>query len=133
MHLTAGYPDSLYSIGNGNARMSICCRIYYNPVYSSVCALNLIDDCSLVVRLKALTLYPLVSAALGPRQLDFKLSFTYTKEEILTLFRLICAGRLDTSLYTLKTAPLSDVKAQLEGLASGEIQVARVLLMPNEG
>lgn len=77
--------------------------------------------------------YPLVSAALGPRQLDFKLSFTYTKEEILTLFRLICAGRLDTSLYTLKTAPLSDVKAQLEGLASGEIQVARVLLMPNEG
>lgn len=77
--------------------------------------------------------YPLVSAALGPRQLDFKLSFTYTKEEILTLFRLICAGRLDTSLYTLKTAPLLDVKAQLEGLASGETQVARVLLMPNEG
>lgn len=77
--------------------------------------------------------YPLVSAALGPRQLDFKLSFTYTKEEILTLFRLICAGRLDTSLYTLKTAPLADVEAQLKGLASGEIQVARVLLMPNEG
>ncbi len=76
--------------------------------------------------------YPLVSAALGPRQLDFKLSFTYTKEEILTLFRLICAGRLDTSLYTVKTAPLTDVKAQLEGLASGEIQVARVLLMPND-
>ena len=76
--------------------------------------------------------FPLVSAAFGPRQLDFKLSFTYTKEEILTLFRLVCAGRLDTSIYTLKTAPLMDVKAQLEGLAAGEIQVARVLLIPNQ-
>lgn len=75
--------------------------------------------------------YPLVSAALGPRQLDFKLSFTYTKEEIHTLFELISAGRIDTSVYTLQKAPLSSVKEQLEGLANRKIRVARVLLTPN--
>lgn len=76
--------------------------------------------------------FPLVSAALGPRQLDFKLTFTYTKEEIHTLFNLIKLGRIDTSVYTTQKAPLRQAKEMLEGLASGQIQVARVLLTPNE-
>lgn len=76
--------------------------------------------------------FPLVSAVLGPKQLNFMLSFTYTKEEILTLFRLIGSGRIDTSLYTIQTAPLSAAKEQLEGLASGSIRAARVLLTPND-
>lgn len=76
--------------------------------------------------------FPLVSAALGPRQLDFKLSFTYTREEILTLFRLIGSGKLDTAVYTIETAPLEEAERKLQQLASGELQVARVLLMPNK-
>ena len=75
--------------------------------------------------------YPLVSAALGPKQLDFKLSFTYTKEEIHTLFALIREGRIDTSIYSIEKAPLEQVEEKLKGLASGEITSARVLLMPN--
>lgn len=76
--------------------------------------------------------FPLISAALGPKQLDFKLTFTYTKEEIHTLFELIKLGRIDTSVYTTQTAPLSQVKEKLEELASGELTVARVLLTPND-
>lgn len=75
--------------------------------------------------------FPLVSAALGPRQLDFKLSFTYTKEEVHTLFRLIGANKLDTSVYSIFTAPLQDAEKMLQKLSNGELQVARVLLMPN--
>ena len=75
--------------------------------------------------------YPLASAALGPRQLDFKLSFTYTKEEIHTLFALIGEGKIDTSVYTIEKAALEQAEEKLKALASGEIQCARVLLMPN--
>lgn len=76
--------------------------------------------------------FPLVSAALGPKQLDFKLTFTYTKEEIHTLFDLIELGRMNTSVYTTQTAPLTCVKEKLQELASGKLTVARVLLTPNE-
>jgi len=75
--------------------------------------------------------YELVSAALGPRELDFKLSFTYTKEEIIKLFDMISTGKFKTDVYTIQTAPLSDVIEKMEQLASGELDVARVLLMPN--
>ena len=75
--------------------------------------------------------FPLISAALGPKQLDFKLTFTYTKEEIHTLFDLIELGRIDTAVYTIQKAPLIQAEEMLKGLASGDIQVARVLLMPN--
>lgn len=75
--------------------------------------------------------YQLITAALGPRQLDFKLTFTYTKEEIGMLFTLIEKGMLDTSVYTLQTAPLDDAEKMLDALSAGELQVARVLLMPN--
>lgn len=74
--------------------------------------------------------FPLVSAALGPRQLDFKLSFTYTKEEIHTLFELIKFGRIDTSVYTIQKAPLDNAKEKLEELSSGKLDVTRVLLVP---
>lgn len=76
--------------------------------------------------------FPLISAALGPKQLDFKLTFTYTKEEIHTLFELIKMGRIDFSVYTIKTAPLTAVQETLEALASGKLNVARVLLTPND-
>jgi len=74
--------------------------------------------------------YPLLTGALGPRQIDMKFSFTYTKEEILKLFDLIKCGRLDVSPYTRVEAPLAEAEAMLEKLAAGKINVARVLLMP---
>lgn len=74
--------------------------------------------------------YGLVSAALGPRELDLKFSFTYTKEEIRTLFELIAMGRWSTDVYTIEKAPLSEAVAAVERLAAGELDVARVLLMP---
>ena len=76
--------------------------------------------------------FSLISAALGPKQLDFKLTFTYTREEIHTLFELIKLGKIDTSVYTTQTAPLAQVKEMLEALASGKLNVARVLLTPND-
>lgn len=75
--------------------------------------------------------FQLVTGALGPRQLDLKLSFTYTKEEIHMLFSLLKIGKLSTVPYTLMKAPLDQAEAMLEQLASGKIQVARVLLQPN--
>jgi 2-desacetyl-2-hydroxyethyl bacteriochlorophyllide A dehydrogenase len=75
--------------------------------------------------------YQLVTAALGMRQLDLKFSFTYTKEEIITLFGLLQSGKLDTAPYTIVKAPLEDAPAKLEELATGKLEVARVLLMPN--
>lgn len=76
--------------------------------------------------------FSLISADLGPRQLDFKLTFTYTKEEIHTLFELIGVGKIDTSVYTIQKAPLGQAEEMLKGLAAGGIQAARVLLTPNE-
>lgn len=75
--------------------------------------------------------YQLVTAAMGPRQYDLKFTFTYTKEEITMLFKLISLGKLDTREYSLLKAPLDDAVKKLEELAAGELEVARVLLMPN--
>ena len=76
--------------------------------------------------------FPLISAALGPKQLDFKLTFTYTKEEIHTMFELMKAGRIDFDIYTTEKAPLIQAQEKLEALASSKLNVARVLLMPNQ-
>lgn len=75
--------------------------------------------------------YPLVTAALGHRQLDLKFTFVYTKEEITMLFNLIRLGKLDTKAYSILKAPLEDAVNKLEALATGKLEVARVLLMPN--
>lgn len=74
--------------------------------------------------------YQLVTAALGHHQYDLKFSFTYTKEEITMLFDLIGKGKLSTAPYSIVKAPLADAITQLENLASGKLEVARVLLMP---
>ena len=76
--------------------------------------------------------YELVTAALGPKEYDLKFSFTYTKEEIHTLFELIDEGKLATDIYSLEKAPLSEAIDKIEALARGEISAARVLLMPGE-
>lgn len=76
--------------------------------------------------------FELVTAALGPFEYDLKFSFTYTKDEIAMLFDLIQMGKLDTSIYSIEKAPLADAIKKVEQLASGELEVARVLLMPNE-
>jgi len=75
--------------------------------------------------------YQLVTAALGHHQYDLNFSFTYTKEEIMMLFKLISIGKLDTTPYSLLKAPLDDAINKLEELANGKLEVARVLLMPN--
>jgi threonine dehydrogenase-like Zn-dependent dehydrogenase len=75
--------------------------------------------------------YQLVTAAMGPHQYDLKFSFTYTKEEITMLFKLISLGKLNTKAYSLLKAPLDDAINKLEELATGKLEVARVLLMPN--
>jgi threonine dehydrogenase-like Zn-dependent dehydrogenase len=75
--------------------------------------------------------YELVTAAVGCRQIDMNFSFVYTKEEILMLFDLIGKGRIDTKPYSLFKAPLDDAIKMLDALADGEIEYARVLLMPH--
>lgn len=74
--------------------------------------------------------YELVSAALGPRELDLKFTFTYTKEEIHTLFELIVMGKWSTEVYTIQKAPLSEAIEKMEQLSAGKLTAARVLLMP---
>lgn len=76
--------------------------------------------------------FEMITAALGPMEYDLKFSFTYTKEEIHMLFDLIAQKKLDTSIYSIEKAPLSDVIEKIEQLSSGELEVARVLLMPNQ-
>jgi threonine dehydrogenase-like Zn-dependent dehydrogenase len=75
--------------------------------------------------------YPLVTAAVGNRQIDLKFSFVYTREEILMLFELIGKGAIDTKPYSLFKAPLDDAVKMLDDLADGKIEYARVLLMPH--
>lgn len=75
--------------------------------------------------------YQLVTAALGPHQYDLKFSFTYTKEEITMLFDMIQSEKFDLSVFTILKAPLTDAVMMLDKLAAGELDVARVLLMPN--
>lgn len=74
--------------------------------------------------------YEMITAALGPMEYDLKFSFTYTKEEIHTLFELIALGKLKTEVYSIEKAPLSDAITKVEQLAAGELDVARVLLTP---
>ncbi len=75
--------------------------------------------------------YEMVTAALGPMEYDFKFSFTYTKEEIYTLFELISMGKFSTDLYTLQKVQLEEAEHKIIQLSRGELDVARVLLMPN--
>lgn len=74
--------------------------------------------------------YELVSAALGPRELDFKLSFTYTKEEIHQLFEMIVSGKFKTDMFEVMKAPLEDAEKMIIAQTEGQIDVARVLLVP---
>lgn len=75
--------------------------------------------------------WELVSAALGIFQYDLKFTFTYTKEEVKMLFDLIGNKKISTEPYTIEKAPLDDAIKKLDALASGELEVARVLLMPH--
>lgn len=75
--------------------------------------------------------YQMVTAALGHRQLDLKFTFIYSKEEITMLFNLIRLGKIDTKPYSILKAPLEDAVNKLEAIATGKLEVARVLLMPN--
>lgn len=76
--------------------------------------------------------YSMVTSALGPHQYDFKFTFTYTKEEIAMLFDLMHSGKLNVSYYTRVKAPLEDAINKLEELSAGKLDVARVLLTPND-
>ena len=55
----------------------------------------------------------------------------YAQITVITLFALIGEGKIDTSVYTIEKAALEQAEEKLKALASGEIQCARVLLMPN--
>ena len=46
------------------------------------------------------------------------------------LFQLIASGKWKTDVYTIEKAPLKEAIAKMEELSSGELDVARVLLMP---
>ncbi len=76
--------------------------------------------------------YELVTAALGPMEYDLKFSFTYTKKEIHMLFDLITQGKFSTELYTVKKVPLEEAEKRIIQLSKGELDVARVLLVPGE-
>lgn len=75
--------------------------------------------------------YQLVTAALGPRQYDFKFTFTYTKEEMTMLFDMIRTGKYNLEAYTLLKTPLENAVEMLDKLAAKELDAARVLLMPD--
>lgn len=74
--------------------------------------------------------YPMVTAALGPMEYDFKLSFTYTKEEIYQLFDMICSGKFKTDMFEVLKAPLEDAEKMIIAQTEGSVDVARVLLEP---
>ena len=74
--------------------------------------------------------YEFVSAALGPMEYDFKLSFTYTREEIHQLFEMIVSGKFKTDMYEILKAPLEDAEKMILAQTNGDINVARVLLEP---
>lgn len=76
--------------------------------------------------------YELVTAALSPTEIDLKFSFTYTKEEIYMLFQLISAGKFPTDFYSIEKAKLEDAEKKIIQLSRGELDVARVLLTPND-
>lgn len=75
--------------------------------------------------------YELVTAALGPMEYDLKFSFTYTKEEIHMLFELITMGKFRTDLYSIEKVELEEAEKKMIQMSRGELDVARVLLMPN--
>ncbi len=75
--------------------------------------------------------FSLVTADIGIRQIEFKATFVYTKEEITMLFDLISMGKFDLKPYKILKAPLSDAIHKLEELSTGKLDVTRVLLMPN--
>lgn len=75
--------------------------------------------------------YPMISARLGPKEYDFKFSFTYTREEIFSLFAMIANHKFDTSMFTMQEALLEEAEEKIKLLYSGQLNVARVLLMPN--
>lgn len=76
--------------------------------------------------------YELITAALSPTEIDMKFSFTYTKEEIYMLFQLISAGKFPTEFYSIEKAKLEDTEKKIIQLSRGELNVARVLLAPND-
>lgn len=75
--------------------------------------------------------YELVTAAMSPMEYDLKFSFTYTKEEIHMLFELITQGKFGTELYSVQKVGLEEVEKKMIQMSRGELDVARVLLMPN--
>lgn len=77
--------------------------------------------------------FDLVTAALGPMEYDLKFSFTYTKEEIHQLFEMIVSGKFNTDMFEIEKAQLEDVEKMMIAQTQGTIDVARVLLVPNEG
>ena len=74
--------------------------------------------------------FGLVTAALGPMEYDLKFSFTYTKEEIHMLFEMIGSGKFKTDMFETMKAPLEDAEKMIIAQTSGEVDVARVLLVP---
>lgn len=74
--------------------------------------------------------YPLVTGALGPRQIDLKFTFTYTKEEMTVFFDLLKNKKLDLSPYKRVKMPLNRAIDALEDLSKGRLDVSRVLLVP---
>ena len=70
------------------------------------------------------------TSKLGPMEYDLKFSFTYTKEEIYQLFEMICSGQFRLDMFTLHKAPLEEAEQMIIRQAEGELDVARVLLMP---
>lgn len=75
--------------------------------------------------------YEMVTAAMGPMEYDLKFSFTYTKEEIHMLFELITQGKFGTKLYSIQKVGLEEAEKKIIQMSRGELDVARVLLMPN--
>lgn len=75
--------------------------------------------------------YELYTAKLGPMEFNFQFSFTFTKEEISMLFDMISTKKWDTSIYTIHKSPLEDAEKKILQISSGELDVGRVLLMPN--
>lgn len=77
--------------------------------------------------------FELITAALGPREYDLKFCFTYTKEEVRMLFDMIVKGQFSTEYYTVEKVALEKAEEKIIQLGKGEIDVTRVLLVPNKG
>ncbi|MCF0229822.1 MAG: alcohol dehydrogenase catalytic domain-containing protein [Parasporobacterium sp.] len=110
----------------------VCYEAAGNPAAIAGCVKMCMSNGQIIIIGSDPRPYELVSAAMGPREYEILFSFTYTKEEIHRLFEMITSGHFRTDMFNTVKAPLEAAEKMIIDQAQGNIDVARVLLVPGE-